>query len=219
MISSETKRKRPPFLSQKSINFIPKSVSEIRNYYRKNSKKMDYKEDFQKNSQNNKLELNSNKKAINLYSKKRLKSPLKVNIFLENKKEGLNISSMSSIKNDEIGNESLILDQDIEEHGNDAIILRSFIKKDSKLKSPPINSPCYVRSLNTTNNFLNMTQKLFNSGYYSEETENQTTAKGKRKMYESVKELIRKQQEHLQIEYKKLQSSPKLFADNNTKKA
>ena len=142
------------------------------------SKYQDFKAAFQDNGVNN---VHSNKKA-------------------------LLISDMSSINNDRLSIDSLIFDKDINEHDNDIIELKNFIKKDSKLKNKIEQaenfSPPPLKSLNTTHN-LNMTQKLFNDGYYSEEIEN---VKGRRNMYRSVRDLIKRQREHLNEEYKKLQN-------------
>lgn len=117
----------------------------------------------------------------------------------------LPISDMSSINNDRLSIDSLIFDKDIDEHAHDIIELKNFIKKDSKLKSKnDIDGilSSQLKSLNTTHN-LNMTQRLFNDGYYSEEVDN---VKERRKMYKSVRDIIKKQREHLNEEYKKLQN-------------
>ena len=139
----------------------------------------------------------------------------------------LPISDMSSINNDRLSIDSLIFDKDIDEHAHDIIELKNFIKKDSKLKSKnDIILSSQLKSLNTTHN-LNMTQRLLNDGYYSEEVDN---VKERRKMYKSVRDIIKKQREHLNEEYKKLQNGNDLktlfwndnatnfFSDNKIKK-
>lgn len=202
-------------------SFIPKTISEIRKYYKTKGeskfrldfiKSPDLKKQIKPNYLSNQKEkknipsliinrLSTEKKCPqNITKYKDFQAIYKESHSLLTSKRRLPISNMSSIHNDQTSLDSFILDKDIDEHDYHSIEIKNFIKRDSKLKgkhdmlSPPI------KSLNTTTQ-INLTGRLFNEGYYSEEIEN---SKGKSKIYQSVKDLIKKQQEHLQNEYKKL---------------
>ena len=211
--------------SEKKLNnhpIYPKTISEIRKYYktRANTK---FTEDFgkfsdlKKQKKFNEKKKNHGNSICKGFTEKKLplfitkyqdfKAVYQGGLNFSSNKKPLPISDMSSINNEQMSIDSFIFDKDIDEHDNGVIELKNFIKKDSKLKGKKyekLGTP--LKSLNTTNQ-LNLTGKLFNEGYYSEEIEN---TKGRRKMYESVRDLIQKQQEHLKQEYQKLQKGSNL---------
>lgn len=125
---------------------------------------------------------------------------------------------VSEIKKEKSEETSFIFDDNMNEHDNEMIELRNFIKKDSKLnnKNQTSQNKIIIQSFSNDNEIKNSPLRINITNNNSIEF-NQNSSKKESRINPNILKLINKQKEHLKGEYEKLESrnnSVKVFKEN-----